>query len=130
MNDDFRELNELALWDFEVRSFSRADGSDEDVLLLMGSRDFCYYHNAEIRFTGVEYSALPTHFSHAFLRVATSDEVARLREQANFACGVFCIVEEHDSASARAHYVAAANVAVRVETVLYYNKPAPPAGDE
>lgn len=119
MSDTFRELNELGLWDFQIHSFADALGSAEGVLVVRGSRDFCYYHNAEIRFVGVEYMELPASFCHAHFRAATPEETEALRRRVEFEGKLFCIVEEHDSPEERVRYVVASSASVDLTTVRY-----------
>ena len=88
----------------------------------------CYYHNAEIRFTGVEYLELPKRFSHAHFRVASAEEAQSLRRHVEFEGSVFCIIEERDSAEARARFVVAGSVGVNLSTVLYHATNAENAG--
>ena len=115
----FDGLNSLQLLDFEVHSFeSQRDGST-DVLTIRGSRNFAYYHNAEIRFSGVEYCELPTRFSHAHFRAASIEETEALRRRVEFEGSVFSIVEERDSDFERVRVVVAAAVEVLLETVQY-----------
>lgn len=120
MEDPFEGLNQLALWDFEVRTYSSLDALGEHNLLVVGSRDFCYYHDAEVRFFEVAYLSLPSRFHHARFRLATAHEEMLVRQRAGDVTGqVFCIVEEHDGPDAHAHFIVAARVAIRLETVRY-----------
>jgi hypothetical protein len=120
MTDTFQELNCLRLWDFEIHSFELLGGSDEDVLVIRASRDFSYYHNAELRFVGVEYIELPTRFHHARVRGASVDEVAALRRRVDFEGSVFCITEDSDSPDACIRYVIAKSVGIDLTTVRYH----------
>lgn len=122
-NAIFQDLNHLALFDFEVVSLESANALDGTTLTIRGSRDFTYYHNAEIRFLAVEYMEIPTRFSHAQFRVASPNEVTFLRGRVDFEGAVFCVIEEHGSNDERVRYVVASSVAVDLNTVSYSAEP-------
>ena len=117
MADIFGELNCLALWDFQVRFFGTNHENGDDALVIVGSRDLTYYHDAKVTLVGVDYLALPTRFGHGFFRLATPDEVASLSVHVEPTSVVYCIVEEHGSADERQHFVVAEEASVLIETI-------------
>jgi hypothetical protein len=112
-----RCVPDLALWDFEVRSFGTNQEDGDDSLVIVGSRDLTYYYDAKVTFLGVDYLALPTRFSHGLFRLATADEIASLSAHVEPSSRVYCIVEAHGSADERNHFLVAEEAIVLIETV-------------
>ena len=126
MSDEFAALNAARLDEFRVEHYDAA----EEALLILASRDFSYYVDAEIRFTGVEHIAVPTYFCDALFRDASGAEVAELRRLTEWEDSkrVFCVVADAAwAAGERRHFVVAAAVTVRVERRRLAASHTPPA---
>jgi hypothetical protein len=105
--EQLRRVDALQLWDFRV---SRTAGT----VLILGSRNFTYYHQAEIEFRGVTHCDLPETFSHATFTPGDDSE----------GISVFITAEPFPLDNAMHDYeVRAAEVEVRIGTVYYYDRP-------
>ena len=55
----FDELNALDLPDFRIDSHRTAPDLGDDVLTVIGSTDFTYYHKAQVQFFNTVYLSCP-----------------------------------------------------------------------
>ena len=121
----FDELNALQLWDFRIDTHCTARDLGDDVLTVLGSTDFSYYHRAQVLFFDTEYISCPVHFCHARFALASNANTKRIRElvELDHETKVFQITPDTgDSTSERHHFVAASRVLVTIETVYYYKR--------
>ena len=114
------ELNALCLWDFRIASYN------DDVLTILGSTDFDYYHKAEIRFHSVDFLECATAFSHAYFGVASKEDASRVlakSEDHEPGVTVFCILADHDKGNYSAKYfIVAERAECTIGTVYYYKR--------
>lgn len=91
------------------------------MLTILGSRDFSYYHNAEVRFFDVSFICCPTHFSHAVFGLASPSDFERLRanESMDETTRLFCITAEAGNGFERDHFIAASHAEVTIKHVSY-----------
>jgi hypothetical protein len=121
-NDPFTALNAMHLRDFRVVSFVDSHDADDDVLVIRGSNDFCYSHDAGIHFINVSFMERPMRFSHAQFRIATDFEIARAGMRSggtSYEGTLYCIESESGSNNNRLHFIAAGRVEVNTDTVKY-----------
>ena len=124
----FDQLNVPNKWDF-MFDFSGAAGPPQfDVLTIIGSFDFCYYHEVEIRFHDIHYISCPTSFTDAQFGLAPKSESDKLRYLASFDddTQLFCITVDASADDASDHFIAASHVEVAIKHVGY-NPPDSPS---
>jgi hypothetical protein len=116
----FADLNARRIWDFQFDFAATAGPAQFDVLTILGSTDFSYYHNAEIRFFDVRYISCPTYFSHALFGIASSSDSERLQAVAIIDdTRLFCVTVEAESSDECDHFIAASRVEVTIKDVAY-----------
>ena len=94
-------------------------------MLLVGSFDFCYYHDVEISFTEVSYISLPTEFHCPLFRAANLSQMQSIRQQIFLEPQdvVYCIEAETScSIKQLPFYIVAHSINVRVGKVYDYWK--------
>jgi hypothetical protein len=112
----FDELNARQLWDFNVKSY---DG-DKSILTILGSNDFTYYHQAEIRFYEVHFIGCPTDFHHALFDVASKeqrDKVLAPLDDRGENIIVFRITADEGADDSSTYFIAAERIECTVATV-------------
>jgi len=112
-----KELVKTNINDFLINRYDLSGN-----LLIVGSFDFGYYHDVEIIFYDVTFIACPTSFTADKLRLATNQEIDRLRNitYENGGDGyVFCF---EDTFSLTKFYIIAHNVEFNFEKVMYFDK--------
>ena len=112
----FDELNQLGIWDFRIDSFATSPEVGDDVLTILGSTDFSYYHQVEVQFFETDFVYCPIRFCHARFEEADRDKLTQISfpPELNPEARLFSIIAE-DSV----YFIAAQNAAVRIETVKY-----------
>lgn len=118
----FEQLNALRLWEFRIDFLRTGRDIGDNVLQILGSTDFCYYHLAQIRFFNTFYISCPLSFSHAMFSEATAKESEAYASRGLLDCGarVFRIVADAgDSTWSQDHFVVATHASITIEKVLY-----------
>ena len=117
----FDRLNAPNNWDFQFDLAGASGPPQHDVVTILASFDFTYYHEAEIRFHDVHYISCPTYFSDALFGLGPRSEFERLRSLASFDedTQLFCITIDASLPDASDHFIAASHVDVTFKQVGY-----------
>jgi hypothetical protein len=114
---EFAEINQVGLWDFEVKELQRG------TMTIIAGDDLMYSHEVEISFQGVAWYSGAFGFSHAHFRGASEEERQSLPTDVCSGLQVFCIVTEHGNGpDGPKCLVTAERVSVTFGTVYHYQR--------
>jgi len=115
----FEEVNKLVdeqnVLDFEVQSFEAGR------LLIIGSFDLAYYHQAELLFDNVSFLSVPTLFHEPVFRLATAAEQSEVQVAIEGTDQVFA-VDCEASQGKTTGIVVAESVSIRLGRVYHYER--------
>lgn len=115
-------LSKMNIYEYQILELSRSN-----VLTILGSMDFCYYHEIEIYIYNPSFISIPYRFSEAIFRAATDNEIDILKEKltvTEVSAKVLCV--ELDKLllgeKCEKHFIVAEEISFKEEIVYHYKR--------